>query len=292
LLLSMTGFGEARTQDPGRSVLVEVRTVNNRHLKVNTKISDELAVLEPNLEAMVRERIRRGTVHVIVRVERPRRSEDYRLNLVALASYRDQLLQLPGAERFSLDLARLASLPGVIEEQRTPDRATEEEWGAISSVVSSALDQLEAARTREGNAMATELIALAGTIGDRLAQVADRAPLVVQAYHKKLTERVRALLSDHGLTIEPGDLVREVAILADRSDITEEMVRLRAHLTEFAAIIQLAESSGRKLEFITQEMGREVNTIGSKANDIEISRAVVDMKAVLEKIRELIQNVE
>ena len=288
----MTGFGEARVQDRGRTVLVEMRTVNNRHLKVNTKISEELAVLEPNLEALVRERIRRGTVHVVVRIERPRRPEDYRLNLAALASYRDQLLQLPGAEGLSLDLAKLASLPGVIEEQRTSERATEEEWSAIAVVVSSALDQLEAARAREGQAMASELVALARTIGDRLARVADRAPLVVQAYHKKLTERVRVLLSDHGLTIEPADLVREVAILADRSDISEEMVRLRAHLTEFAAIIDLPESSGRKLEFITQEMGREVNTIGSKANDIEISRAVVDMKAVLEKIRELIQNVE
>jgi uncharacterized protein (TIGR00255 family) len=288
----MTGFGEARKQDPERTVLVEVRTVNNRHLKVNSKISDELAVLEPNLEALVRERVRRGTVHVIVRVERPRRSEDYRLNLVALESYREQLMRLPGANGLSLDLAKLASLPGVIEEQRTANRASDEEWAEISIVVSSALDQLEAARAREGLAMAGELVALAGAIGDRLAQVGDRAPLVVQAYHKKLTDRVQVLVGDHGLTIEPADLVREVAILADRSDITEEMVRLRAHLTEFAAIIQLPESSGRKLEFTTQEMGREVNTIGSKANDIEISRAVVDMKAVLEKIRELIQNVE
>jgi uncharacterized protein (TIGR00255 family) len=122
--------------------------------------------------------------------------------------------------------------------------------------------------------------------------VTERAPLVIQAYHKKLTERVRVLLGDHGLTVEPADLVREVAIQADRGDISEEIVRLKAHLSEFSTTIDLPESSGRKLEFITQEMGREVNTIGSKANDIEISRCVVDMKALLEKIRELIQNVE
>jgi uncharacterized protein (TIGR00255 family) len=288
----MTGFGEARIQEPRRTVLVEVRTVNNRHLKLNTKLSDELAALEPNIEAVVRERIRRGTVYVVIRVERPRQAEDYRLNLVALVSYRDQLLALPGADPASINLAALVSLPGVIEDQRNAERATDEDWTDLRSVISLALDQHDAARAREGQAMANELTALARGIFDRLTQVTERAPLVIQAYHKKLTERVRVLLGDHGLTVEPADLVREVAIQADRGDISEEIVRLKAHLSEFSTTIDLPESSGRKLEFITQEMGREVNTIGSKANDIEISRCVVDMKALLEKIRELIQNVE
>ncbi len=292
MLLSMTGFGEARIQEPRRTVLVEVRTVNNRHLKLNTKLSDELAALEPNIEAVVRERIRRGTVYVVIRVERPRQAEDYRLNLVALVSYRDQLLALPGADPASINLAALVSLPGVIEDQRNAERATDEDWTDLRSVISLALDQHDAARAREGQAMANELTALARGIFDRLTQVTERAPLVIQAYHKKLTERVRVLLGDHGLTVEPADLVREVAIQADRGDISEEIVRLKAHLSEFSTTIDLPESSGRKLEFITQEMGREVNTIGSKANDIEISRCVVDMKALLEKIRELIQNVE
>ena len=116
--------------------------------------------------------------------------------------------------------------------------------------------------------------------------------MVVQAYHRRLTERVQALVQDQGVTVEPEDLIREVAILADRCDISEEIVRLRAHLAQYAEIIDEPESAGRKLEFVVQEMGREINTIGSKANDVEISRAVVEVKALLEKIRELVQNVE
>ncbi len=140
--------------------------------------------------------------------------------------------------------------------------------------------------------MAAELTALGRSIGDLLVRIADRAPMVVQAYHKRITDRVQALVLEQGVTVEPKDLIREVAILADRCDISEEVVRLRAHLAQYVAIIDEPESSGRKLEFLVQEMGREINTIGSKASDVEISRSVVEVKALLEKIRELVQNVE
>ena len=140
--------------------------------------------------------------------------------------------------------------------------------------------------------MADELIALGLSIGEHLGRIADRGPAVVQTYHRRITERVRALVAEQGVTVEPENLIREVAILADRCDISEEIVRLRAHLAQYAAIIEEPESSGRRLEFLVQEMGREINTIGAKAGDVEISRAVVDVKALLEKIRELVQNVE
>jgi uncharacterized protein (TIGR00255 family) len=122
--------------------------------------------------------------------------------------------------------------------------------------------------------------------------IAVRAPQAVLNLHKKLNERVQGLINDNGVTIEPRELAREVAVLADRCDISEEVVRLRAHLTQLVAIIDLAESSGRKLEFVAQEIGREINTIGSKASDVEIGRLVVEVKALLEKFRELVQNVE
>ena len=125
-----------------------------------------------------------------------------------------------------------------------------------------------------------------------LPRIADRGPTVVQSYQKRLTERVQSLVRDQGVTIDAKDLIREVAILADRSDISEEIVRLRAHLAQYQEIIDESESAGRKLEFVVQEMGREVNTIGSKASDVEISRNVVEIKGLLEKIRELVQNVE
>jgi uncharacterized protein (TIGR00255 family) len=291
----MTGFGEARLQDSRWTILVELRTVNNRHFKLSAKISDEFAALEPALEHLIRERVRRGTVQVILRIDRPRRPEDYRLNLVALASYRDQLRGLQGSDSAGappLDLAQLLALPGVVEEVRAPERTVQEDWPEIAGVVVRALDALESARAQEGRAMAAELTAMGRSLGEHLGRIVDRAPLVVQAYQAKLTDRIQARVREQGVMVGPGDLIREVAILADRCDISEEVVRLRAHLAQYAAIIDAPESSGRKLEFLVQEMGREANTIGSKANDVEISRSVVEVKALLERIRELVQNVE
>jgi uncharacterized protein (TIGR00255 family) len=293
----MTGFGEARHQDSRWAIQVEVRTVNNRHFKLNAKISEEFAPMEGALEQLVRERVKRGTVQVSLRIDRPRRPEDYRLNLVALTSYRDQLLELQGSGEEgrggpAIELAQLLVLPGVVEEVRPDGQSPAEDWPEVARVVARALDALEASRALEGRAMAVELIALGRSIDAHLGRIAERAPLVVHAYHKRITERVQSLVAEHGVTVEPENLVREVAILADRCDISEEIVRLRAHLAQYAAIIEEPESSGRRLEFLVQEMGREINTIGAKAGDVEISRAVVDVKALLEKIRELVQNVE
>ena len=292
MLLSMTGFGDARHQDQRWSIQVEVRTVNNRHLKLSSKISEPYSALEAELEHLVREKVRRGAVQLSVRVERPRQAEDYRLNAVALASYRDQLEALQGREQGPVDLGILLALPGVVEEIRPSATDPHDDWPEIAKVVATALDHLEAARAQEGRAMAEELQSLAGGIEAHLARIADRGPLVVQSYQKRLTERVQALVQDQGVTIDAKDLIREVAILSDRSDISEEIVRLRAHVVQYNEVIRDSESAGRKLEFVVQEMGREVNTIGSKANDVEISRNVVEIKGLLERIRELVQNVE
>ncbi len=292
----MTGFGDARHHDPRWSIQVEVRTVNNRHLKLSSKISEPYTALEPELERLVRERVRRGSVQIAVRIERPRRAEDYRLNTVALSSYREQIRELSGQRsgeggQESI-MTALLSLPGVVEELRPTASNPQDDWPEIARVVNEALDRLEAARTGEGAAMAEELRALGRSVEENLGRVADRGPVVVQGYQKRLTERIQALVQDQGVTVDAKDLIREVAILADRSDISEEVVRLRAHLVQYLQVLTEAESAGRKLEFLVQEMGREVNTIGSKANDVEISRNVVEIKGVLEKIRELVQNVE
>jgi len=302
VLLSMTGFGEARLQDDRWSVGVEVRTVNNRHLKLNAKISDPYGALEADLERLVRETVRRGTVQLSLRVERPKRAEDYRLNRVALMSYRAQILEMidaptgrpssPGSTPLTVDLAALLSLPGIVEERKPATSDPHEDWPALAAVVAEALGKLQQARAEEGRAMADELLALGRSIAGHLERVAGRGPEVVVAYGKRLTERVQSLLEGQGATVEPKDLIREVAIFAERADIAEEVVRLRAHLAQYSEVIAEPESAGRKLEFVVQEMGRETNTIGSKANDVEISRGVVEIKGLLEKIRELIQNVE
>jgi uncharacterized protein (TIGR00255 family) len=292
VLLSMTGFGEARLQDERWSVEVEVRTVNNRHLKMSARISDPYGSLEPDLERLVRETIRRGTVQMTLRVERPRRAEDNRLNLEVLASYRDQLRRLQDPSAPPPELASLLALPGVVEERKAATDDPHGDWPALAAVVSEALAKLQAARAEEGRAMAAELLLLGKGIATQLGRISERGPEVVASYQKRLVERVQALVQEQGVTVEPKDLIREVAILAERADITEEIVRLRAHLAQYVDVIHEPESSGRKLEFVVQEMGREINTIGSKANDVDISRGVVEIKGLLEKVRELIQNVE
>ncbi len=300
----MTGFGDARLVDPKRSIEVEVRAVNNRHLKVSCKISEPYGALEPELEHLVRNRLRRGAVQINLRVERPRHAEDYKLNTVALLSYRDQLRTLSASatgcqqseherkQTAEIDLVPLLALPGVVEEVRTAASDPHDDWPAIAQVVTAALEKLQSARAREGEAMARERETLGRSVEDELARIAERGPLVVQAYQKRLIERIAALVADQGVSIDPKDLVREIAIMADRSDISEEIVRLRAHLVQYHETLRETDGAGRKLEFVLQEVGREINTIGAKASDIEISRKVVEIKGILEKIRELVQNVE
>ena len=292
MLLSMTGFGEARLQDKRWTIAVEMRTVNNRHFKFSAKLGEPYAMLEPAIEQLVRDKVRRGTVQLSLRIDRPRRPEDYRINLVALSSYKDQLTGLRGFDESMVGLGPLLALPGVVEDFRSSDQAPDHDWPEIAGVINEALAKLQSARAAEGEAMAAELMALGRGINDQLSLIAERGPHVAQNHHKRLAERVSTLVRDHGVTVEPKDLIREVAILVDRSDISEEIVRLRAHLTQYFATIAETESAGRKLEFISQEIGREINTIGSKAGDVQISQSVVEVKALLEKIRELVQNVE
>ena len=238
----MTGFGAARVQDQEGSIEVEVRTVNNRHLKLSAKISEPYGALEPDLEHLVREKVRRGAVQITVRVERPRQAQDFKLNTVALRSYRDQLKELLGiglgAGESAVGLSALLVLPGVVEEVRSSARDPHEDWPQIARVAAMALDELEIARAREGQAMTEELKALGRLAEGGLERIAGRGPLVVQSYQKRLIERIAALVQDQGVTVEPKDLMREVAILADRSDISEEIVRLRAHLLQYHELLR------------------------------------------------------
>ena len=278
--------------DERNSAQVEIRSVNNRHFKLNAKISDPYSVLETEVERLVRETARRGTVQLSLRVEKPRRAEDYRLNLVALGSYRNQIASLSGKAGDHVEIASLLALPGVVEGRREADSDPREDWPWMAALIAQALRQFQASRMEEGRAMAVELRALAAVVEASLGEVESRGPQVIAQYQHRIRERVQNLVAEYGVTVEARDLIREVAILAERADVAEEITRLRAHLAQFVAILDEPESGGRKLEFVVQEMGRETNTIGSKANDVEISRSVFSMKGALEKIRELIQNVE
>jgi uncharacterized protein (TIGR00255 family) len=298
VLLSMTGHGEARGQFDALHVGVEVRSVNNRYLKIMLRAPEPYNLLEAEVERVARRHVRRGTLQVQMRVDRPHQAQDYRINETALRSYAGQVwaacdalgIARPDAGQL---IGSLLALPGVAPEPGAATSPAEEDWPFIERVLGEALERLQAMRQDEGGRMAHELMHYHTHIGDQLELIRERTPKVVAGYRDRLLDRVRGLLTDSGVAASPDDLIREVSVFAERSDVAEEVVRLASHLEQFEQTVRTeTDSPGRKLEFLVQEMGRETNTIGSKASDVAVSRHVVEIKATLEKVRELIQNVE
>ncbi len=290
----MTGHGEACRHQDGVRVAVEVRTVNNRFLKVSLRISEGYATLEPLVETLVRSQLRRGSVSVFVRVERESTPDDFRLNPVVLESYYRQLQEVvnEGSGTPEIRIDSLLALPGVVTENARLRAGADVVWPVIESALTEALQNLSRMRAEEGAAMGRDLHANRQVIEAELAQVQARAPLVIEAYRKRLQDRLNKLLEEYGLQLQAADLVREVGLFTDRSDISEEIVRLRTHLQQFETVARTEANSGRKLEFLIQEMLRETNTIGSKANDAGIAHHVVEIKTAIERMREMIQNIE
>jgi uncharacterized protein (TIGR00255 family) len=297
MLLSMTGYGEAHYQTANLAIAIEVRAVNNRYLKVTVRAPEPYNLLEPEFERVVRRTVRRGTLQVNVRCERQQTPNDFRINTVALRSYMDQLRAvgqewgLAGSSDAAV-LGYLLALPGVVPEPGNTTFDSNEEWPLIERVLEDAIARLQAMRQEEGRAMAQEFLLYRDQVASELAQIRDRSPGVVVNYRDRLHERVRKLLAELDIEIDRSELIKEISVFAERSDIAEEVMRLGSHLGQFQEIINESDSAGRKLEFLTQEMFREANTIGSKASDVEISRHVVEIKGALERIRELVQNVE
>ncbi len=294
MLLSMTGYGEARFQNDALSLSIELRAVNNRYLKVSLRAPEPYHLLEPEFEKVIRQQVRRGTVQVHVRCERQYAPQDFRINPVALRSYLGQVRDVCqsmglGAEAL---LGQLLALPGVVAEPGNTPLALDDDWPLFQRVLEEALTKFQAMRREEGRAMADEMLQHRAVLADHLERIRQRAPVVVEAYRDRLHERVRKLLGELDVVMDRSELIKEVSIFAERSDIAEEVVRLASHLDQFQDILNEPESPGRKLEFLNQEMFREANTIGSKASDVDISRHVVEIKGTLEKIRELVQNVE
>jgi uncharacterized protein (TIGR00255 family) len=290
----MTGFGEAHDREGDLAVGVELRTINNRYFKLTVKCAEGYGLLETEIEQVVREQIRRGTVQVNLRVDRTSAADDYLVNKAVLAGYRKQLQSLsePGRAAEPVSLDTLLTLPGAIIEN--PDRSSDvqAQWPLIKKTLVAALENLSKMRADEGRAMTVDLRNNCAVVQTELSEIELRAPLVIDAYRRRLHDRLQAALAEYQVTLNAGELIKEVAVFADRGDISEEIVRLRSHLEQFETFMQGEESPGRKLEFVTQEMFREVNTIGSKANDAEISRHVIEIKTAVERIREMIQNIE
>lgn len=290
----MTGFGDARGRNDRLSMSIEVRAVNNRYFKLVTKTPERYQSLEGEIERIVRESISRGTVNVSVRVDGAAGSTAYQLDASVLNGYWQQLTQLTSSLGVGPpdNVASLLGLPGVVVDGDATTSDPREDWPLIESSLREALVKLRDFRTVEGASMEQDLQLNLRTVSTELEKIAARAPQIVRDFRDKLRDRVAELLRDGEASVAPADLIREVSIYAERCDISEEILRLRSHLDQFQSFVRQPQSAGRKLDFLTQEMVREVNTIGSKANNVDVAHAVVEIKAAVERMREVLQNVE
>ena len=283
----MTGHGQASVEQDQFRVAVEIRTVNNRFLK--TSINTDLgAELESRVEQQLKNALRRGSVSVRIKTENLQSTQRARLNSDVIQSYWTQLSEIAGGSQ-SINVESLLTLPGVIEDTDTTDQ--EELWPVVKKTLEEALQRLVEMRGTEGEAMKVDMVSNVGTIETELASIEKLAPTVSEAYSKRLTDRINKLLEKFEVTVTASDVIKEVGVFADRTDVSEETVRLATHLEQFRLVIQ-EPAPGKKLDFLVQEMLRETNTIGSKANNSDIAKHVVEIKTAIERIREMVQNIE
>ncbi len=286
---SMTGFGRA---DGPQGLSAEVRSVNGRHLELRVRLPRELAALEREARATAARHFERGQIEISVRL--PRDGElapQLELDLEAARRYASAAEELAASLGITAELtaARLLALPAVARV-REPELEAEALAPAVLETIARACEAAAAMRAREGEALVRELRARLATIEVLVAKVEARAAAVLSGLRERLEKRLAALAPE--LETDPARLEQEVVLYVDRQDVTEETVRLRSHLEQFAETLDAPGAVGRKLEFVLQEMGRETNTIGSKAADAVLTRVVVELKTEQEKLREQVQNVE
>ena len=289
MLLSMTGQGVATVSDENATLTIENRAVNNRHLKINLRAPESLIAHESSIEKQIRSVVGRGTINVNIKVMKHSRQDDFTIDTELLQAYQAQLRSLC---RTSPSLESLLGLPGVVINNVTSESSVASVLTLSNDALQHALGQFNAMRETEGNAIEAVFKQQLDSLKMIVEQIKDRAPVVVTNYQERLTDKINKLLETHDVTLNEGDLAREIGLHADRCDITEEVVRLNSHLEQFRNVMQSATSQGRKLDFIPQELFREVNTIGSKANDTLIANSVVEAKTIIERIREQVQNIE
>ncbi len=289
---SMTGFGRGSREEEGKSFIIEVKSVNHRYLDLNIRMPRNLTSLEERIRKSVTEKISRGKIDVYI-TQNVIASTNVAANFnFALAdSYIKCLKEIKDRYdiRDDISVSLVARFPDVITiNQKEED--IEKIWNSLSCALEDALAMLIAMREREGLKLKEDILSRCSYITELLNKIAERAPSISVEYKEKLNKRVKELLNDAKL--DESRIAMEVAIFADKSNVDEEIVRLNSHIVQMRETLELAEPIGRKLDFIIQEMNRETNTIASKANDLELTNTVLNMKNEIEKIREQVQNVE
>lgn len=294
MIKSMTGFGRGEYNDGKRNIIVEIKSVNHRYSDITVKMPRRYSFVEDKVKNTVKEKIKRGKVDVSIMVENLTENDvNIKLNTMVAQQYFDNLKALQ--ENFDvtgdISLEFLAGMPDVLKS--IPDVDDEEEMTkCILTPVKDAAANLEKMRSIEGEKLAEDLVMRGGIIKDLVDKIEKRADLVPKTYTEKLRERIKDLIGN-SVTIPEDRILVEAAIFADKCSITEELTRLNSHMDQLKFIIaKSSQPDGKKLDFLVQEMNREANTIGSKANDIEITNLMLQVKAEIEKIREQVQNIE
>ncbi len=296
MIRSMTGFGDASAQENGVHYFVELRSVNNKYCKVSLRLPESLQGLEPALDSLLRSKLSRGSITLTLKCTDTSEAAAYNINQKALQRYIDQLRSAPSVAsgHVTLDAAALLELPGVLQPPADEEQRLTNARRACMPLIEESLTHLIAMRQREGIALGEELITRHAAIVERLEEIKTLAPRVVAEYERRLKERIEALLNEAGRRAEPGDLVREVAVYAEKTDIAEEITRLGEHMIHFAELIRSEDDRplGRTMDFVAQEMLREANTIASKSPDARIGRLIVEIKGEIDRIKEQVQNAE
>jgi uncharacterized protein (TIGR00255 family) len=294
MIKSMTGYGKAEAVVAGRKFLIEMKSVNHRFLEISLRMPGMLLPLEGEIKKRIGEQFSRGRIEANVRMDGDGGAETaarFTLNLPLVRNYHALLCQLK--EEFHLDdevtLAMMAGFRDAFVSTETV-QDTAALWEGLSGILAEAIRALTEMREKEGESLERDLTARLGLITGSLEGIAGRVPQVILDYQKRLTDRVRELTG--GMVVDEARLLQEVAVMAEKSDITEEIVRFRSHIDQFTELLAGDDAAGRKIDFLIQEMGREINTIGSKSGDAGISRSVIEIKSELAKLREQVQNIE
>ena len=289
---SMTGFGRSKTVEDGYEILVEIKSVNHRYFEYSSRIARPFQFLDEKVKQLCKQSIARGKVEVGVSIsDNSENSVTLELNEAYANAYIAALKKLSEKYKLKNDL-KLSSVVNNSELFTVKKSETDEErlTGLVCRTVTDAIDSFNTMRAAEGEKLATDVTERAGYILERVAEVEKRSPETVKEYRERLENKIKELLGD--TNVDEQRLLTETAIFADKIAVAEETVRLRSHISALLSLFDTGGDIGKKLDFIVQEMNRETNTIGSKAQDIEIGKIVVDIKSEIEKIREQIQNIE
>ncbi len=293
MIKSMTAFGRSEGKIDNRTFTVEIRSLNHRYRDIAVRLPRYLIALEDRIKKLIATRVFRGLIEVTVAVKHDKESiVGLRLNLPLAESYYLLLKKLKEALKIEgpVSLDMILGCEGIISAEDI-EKDADQFWDGLSLSIGEALDAVEEMKRAEGDALCEDLLKRLGGIEEKINKISEKASSLSLMYYDRLKERV-VKLAENVVEVDPNRLAQEAAFLADRSDVSEEIVRFSSHVRQFRSIIDSEEPSGRTLNFLLQEMNREVNTIGSKIGDAESSRVVVGIKSELEKIREQVQNVE